>query len=94
MTPQDKKRVEKAYRDWMAKTPRADVPFEGFDASDKKAPTPRKIMEAGLSSGELYNSIDTFLKTHSEVILDQMIDKWWGTQNKAAPKSGNKGPKP
>jgi hypothetical protein len=88
MTPQDKKKLQDAWRKAAEKNPDVDKPIEGLVFGDGTPVTPRKLMEATLASEQTYEAIDKVLKEFPSVTLDQFIKA--NFENPAPKKPGPK----
>ena len=87
MTPEDKEKLQKAWRKAVNNDPNADKPVKGIISKDGTPMTPRELVEASLAAEEFYQVIDKMLKDNP-MTVDQFIKRNF---EKPAPKSS--GPK-
>jgi len=89
MKPEDKKKLQDAWKKAVDRNPDADKPIEGLVDRDGTPVTPRKIMEVTLASEDFYKGIDEFLEKNPKATLDHIIKVSF---DKPAPKKP--GPRP
>ncbi len=73
MTPQDKKKLEDAYRAFVARHPKADAPIEGSFDKNGAPMTLRKAFEKTISSGKLEMNVRKYLRAHPGTTVDEYI---------------------
>lgn len=88
MKPEDKKKLQDAWRKATDQNPNADKPVTGLILNNGKPPTPRNITEAVLADDGLYEAVDKLLADNPSLTLD----KWLKIAFAPAPKKP--GPKP
>jgi hypothetical protein len=99
MKPEDKKKLQDAWRKATDRNPDADKPLQGpygkngeikpWIGRDGTPVTPRKLMESALASEHTYQATDDYLAEFPTVTLDDIIRENF---EKPAPKGT--GPKP
>jgi hypothetical protein len=87
MKPEDKNKLQDAWKKAVDNNPSADKPITGIFMNDGTPGTPRKLMEASLADEGFYEFIDKLLIENPSLTLDK-----WLKVAFSAPK--NKGPKP